>query len=122
LSEVNVGSGVELTILELTRLICEAVRFRGAISHDLSKPDDAPRKLMSSQKLKQLGWTSRIGLKDGIESTYDWFRRNIWSGPPSTSDCIGLQPDSDAEVEPQLASRGSDSGQGARCVRREISA
>jgi GDP-L-fucose synthase len=84
---VNVGSGVEVTILKLTRLICEAVGFKGAIPHDLSKPDGTPRKLMSSERLKQLGWASRIGLKDGIESTYDWFGRNIWS---STAQHIGL--------------------------------
>jgi GDP-L-fucose synthase len=59
---VNVGSGEDVTILELTKLVCEVVGFTGAIALDFSKPDSTPRKLMSSEKLRQLGWTSHIGL------------------------------------------------------------
>ncbi|MFG1230603.1 GDP-L-fucose synthase [Xanthobacter wiegelii] len=72
---VNVGSGEDLTILELTRLICAAVGFQGAIVHDLTKPDGTPRKLMSADKLRTLGWSPKISLIDGIKGAYDWFQR-----------------------------------------------
>jgi len=70
---VNVGSGEDVTILELTQMVADAVGFTGAIEHDLSKPDGTPRKLMSADTLRGMGWAPRIGLKDGIASTYDWF-------------------------------------------------
>jgi GDP-L-fucose synthase len=70
---VNVGSGEDISILDLTRLVCEVVGFDGDITHDLSKPDGTPRKLMAADKLRSMGWTPRISLKDGIKSTYDWF-------------------------------------------------
>jgi GDP-L-fucose synthase len=74
---VNVGSGEDIAILELTRLVCEAVGFEGAIVHDLSKPDGTPRKLMSAAKIRHLGWKPKIGLHDGIEATYQWFISNM---------------------------------------------
>ena len=67
---VNIGSGYELTILELAHLICEVVGFRGEIERDLEKPDGTPRKLMDSQKLLNTGWTPTIALRDGIASAY----------------------------------------------------
>jgi len=70
---INVGSGEDVTILELTRLVCEVVGFEGEIVHDLSKPDGTPRKLMSADKLRALGWTPQIALRHGIEETYRWF-------------------------------------------------
>src|SRR5262249_8981448 len=70
---VNVGSGEDITILELTRLICDIVGFDGGLAHDLSKPDGTPRKLMSAEKLRGLGWRPRITLKDGIAAIYAWF-------------------------------------------------
>lgn len=70
---VNVGSGEDVTILELTRLVCEAVGFEGNISNDLTKPDGTPRKLMSAAKIRGLGWAPRIALKDGIRDAYSWF-------------------------------------------------
>lgn len=75
--QVNVGSGEDLTILELTQLVCEVVGFEGHIIHDLSKPDGTPRKLMSAEKIRSLGWQPRIALKDGVRMTYEWFKRNI---------------------------------------------
>ncbi|MBB3771008.1 GDP-L-fucose synthase [Angulomicrobium tetraedrale] len=71
---VNVGSGEDVTILELTRLVCEVVGFEGEIVHDLTKPDGTPRKLMSADKLRALGWAPRIGLKQGLTETYEWFK------------------------------------------------
>ena len=70
---INVGSGEDVTILELTQLVCEVVGFEGDIVHDLSKPDGTPRKLMSAEKLRSMGWSPTIGLKQGISETYDWF-------------------------------------------------
>ena len=70
---VNVGSGTDLSILELTQLVCRVVGYDGRIVHDLSKPDGTPRKLMSADKLRAMGWAPRIGLEAGIEETYRWF-------------------------------------------------
>jgi GDP-L-fucose synthase len=70
---VNVGSGTDLSIMELTRLVCDVVGFGGAIDHDLRKPDGTPRKLMSSETLRTLGWQPSIPLRDGIHATYRWF-------------------------------------------------
>ncbi|WP_439541958.1 GDP-L-fucose synthase [Hyphomicrobium sp.] len=69
-THVNVGSGTDLTILDLTRLVCDVVGFKGAIEHDLSKPDGTPRKLMSGEKLRALGWSPKVALEDGIRQTY----------------------------------------------------
>lgn len=73
---VNVGSGEDLSILELTQLVCDVVGFKGAIVHDLSKPDGTPRKLMSADKIRGLGWTPSIALKDGVAAAYAWFLDN----------------------------------------------
>ncbi len=76
LEHINVGYGSDVTILELTELICKIIKFNGEIKHDLTKPDGTPRKLMSSQKLSNLGWSPSISLEDGIKSTYEWFLKN----------------------------------------------
>ncbi|MBL0372952.1 GDP-L-fucose synthase [Rhizobium sp. KVB221] len=73
---VNIGSGDDVTILELTQMVCEAVGFEGKIVHDLSKPDGTPRKLMSADKLRATGWAPRIDLKQGIAAVYQWFLAN----------------------------------------------
>jgi GDP-L-fucose synthase len=70
---LNVGSGEDLTILELTKLVCDVVGFTGKIVHDLTKPDGTPRKLMSASKIRGLGWTPSITLKEGLATTYAWF-------------------------------------------------
>ncbi|KAB2849146.1 MAG: GDP-L-fucose synthase [Hyphomicrobiaceae bacterium] len=70
---INVGSGTDLPIMELARLIADVVGFEGAIVTDTSKPDGTPRKLMSGARLAALGWKPRILLKDGLVSTYSWF-------------------------------------------------
>jgi len=72
-SHVNVGSGEDLTIRELTELVCKVVGFEGGIEHDLDKPDGTPRKLMSADKLRGMGWQPGIGLEEGLASTYRWF-------------------------------------------------
>jgi GDP-L-fucose synthase len=70
---INVGSGEDMTILELTQMVCRVVGFEGAIVRDLSKPDGTPRKLMSGRKLADLGWLPSINLEDGIAQTYAHF-------------------------------------------------
>jgi GDP-L-fucose synthase len=73
---VNVGAGEDISILDLTRLVCEIVGFTGAITHDFSKPDGTPRKLLNIDKIRGLGWSPRIDLRSGVESTCEWFQRN----------------------------------------------
>lgn len=70
---VNVGSGEEVSILELTHLVCEVVGFRGRIVHDRSRPDGTPRKLLDCSRLHATGWRPRISLRDGIVATYRWY-------------------------------------------------
>jgi GDP-L-fucose synthase len=74
---VNVGSGEDLTILELTRTVCRVVGYEGEVRCDASKPDGTPRKLMSADKLRGMGWAPRIGLEDGVASTYRWFLEHV---------------------------------------------
>lgn len=73
---VNVGSGEDVTILELAQLVCEVVGFAGAIVTDTSKPDGTPRKLMSADKLRAMGWAPSIALRDGVADAYQWFMDN----------------------------------------------
>jgi GDP-L-fucose synthase len=70
---VNVGVGSDLTVLELAKLIAGVVGFTGEIVTDISKPDGTPRKLLDISKLNSLGWHPRIGLEQGLSSTYAWF-------------------------------------------------
>jgi len=80
---INVGSGEDVTILELTQMVCRIVGFEGEIVHDLTKPDGTPRKLMSADKLRAMGWAPRIPLEEGIASTYRWFlQRRAEAGSP----------------------------------------
>jgi GDP-L-fucose synthase len=70
---INVGSGDDVTVLELAERVCQIVGFSGRIVRDLTKPDGTPRKLMSAKKLLDLGWAPKTTLEKGIESTYQWF-------------------------------------------------
>ena len=76
ITHINVGSGEDLTIFELAELVCDVVGFSGAIERDLSKPDGTPRKLMSADKLRGMGWSPTINLRDGIAETYKWYIAN----------------------------------------------
>ena len=70
---INVGSGQEISIRDLARLIADIVGFRGEIVFDTTKPDGAPRKLLNSGRLLAAGWRPKIDLRDGIEQLYsDW--------------------------------------------------
>ncbi|KQR33623.1 GDP-fucose synthetase [Rhizobium sp. Leaf155] len=72
-SHVNVGSGEDISILELAELICKIVGFEGDIKHDLSKPDGTPRKLMSAESLRTMGWRPSLHLDAGVKATYENF-------------------------------------------------
>lgn len=72
-SWVNVGCGRDLSIAELAETIGRIVGFEGSVRHDRSKPDGTPRKLLDTSRLSALGWLPRIGLEEGIRSTYRWF-------------------------------------------------
>ena len=70
---VNVGSGSDLPIIELAQMVCDAVGFTGRITRDESKPDGTPRKLMNGDKIAAMGWSPKIGLKEGIADAYRAF-------------------------------------------------
>lgn len=74
---VNVGSGEDIAIMDLARLICDVVGFEGEILLDTTKPDGTMRKLMSGEKLGAMGWKARIGLRHGIAGVYDSYREGL---------------------------------------------
>lgn len=76
LSHVNVGTGEDCTIRELSNAIAKVVGFRGDIIFDASKPDGTPRKLLDVSRLRRLGWHHEIGLEQGLVNTYRWFLDN----------------------------------------------
>lgn len=76
LSHINVGSGTDVTIAELARLIAEVTGFTGRIGFDTSKPDGTQRKLMDVSRLAAMGWKARIPLEQGVHETYQWFLAN----------------------------------------------
>lgn len=76
LSHVNIGTGVDCTIKELTETIAKIVGYQGTIVWDSSKPDGTARKLMDVNRLKSLGWEYSINLEQGLKKTYDWFLEN----------------------------------------------
>jgi GDP-L-fucose synthase len=73
---INVGVGEDVSIKELAELIKETVGFSGSIDWDSSKPDGTPRKLLDVSRITKLGWKAHISLKDGIASTYEWYKTN----------------------------------------------
>lgn len=70
---INVGVGEDLSIRELADLIREVVGYQGTITFDPTKPDGTPRKLLDVTRLRALGWTPTIGLREGIRRTYQWY-------------------------------------------------
>jgi GDP-L-fucose synthase len=74
--QVNVGTGRDLTIKEIASIVADAVGFVGETDWDTSKPDGSPQKLLDVSKLGQSGWTSQIGLQEGLRSTVQWYREH----------------------------------------------
>ena len=73
---INVGCGEDISIRELAELICDIVGFQGELAWDTAKPDGTPRKLLDVSKINALGWRHKIGLREGITRTYEWFLEN----------------------------------------------
>ena len=73
---INVGTGEDVSIRELAELICEIVGFEGELTWDANKPDGTPRKLLDISKIRRLGWSPSISLREGIARTYEWFLKN----------------------------------------------
>ena len=74
---INVGCGEDVSIRELAELICDVVGFAGELAWDKTKPDGTPRRLLDVSKVRGIGWSPRISLRDGIARTYDWFLKNV---------------------------------------------
>ncbi len=76
LSHINVGTGTDVSIMELAQMVAKVTGFEGRITTDPNKPDGTLRKLMDVSRLADMGWRASIDLKKGIEDTYDWFLQN----------------------------------------------
>ena len=73
---INIGSGEDVTIRELAKLVCDVVGFDGELVWDKTKPDGTPRKLLDVTRIRVLGWQPTIPLRKGIEQTHEWFLAN----------------------------------------------
>lgn len=73
---INVGTGEDINIKELAEKIKHVTDYQGTIVWDTTKPDGTPRKLLDVKKLNTLGWKHRIALKNGLTSTYEWYKKN----------------------------------------------
>lgn len=74
---INVGTGKELTIRELSDLVAGAVGFEGTIVFDASKPDGTPRKLIDVEKLHSLGWTHKVEIDEGVRLLFEWYKASL---------------------------------------------
>ena len=74
---INVGTGEDVTIKELAETIVDVVGYKNYYEWDTDKPNGTPRKVLNVDKMKSLGWEPKIGLREGIESTYAWYKENV---------------------------------------------
>ena len=74
---INVGTGKELTIRELSELVVKAVGFEGIVEFDTSKPDGTMRKLIDVSKLHSLGWTHKVEIEDGVQKLFEWYKNSL---------------------------------------------
>jgi len=74
---LNVGVGEDISIRRLAELVAEVIEFKGELSFNPAQPDGTPRKLLDVSRLNSLGWKAKILLREGIQSTYQWYRENI---------------------------------------------
>lgn len=74
---INVGTGKELTIRELSELVVKAVGFEGEVFFDANKPDGTPRKLINVDKLHKLGWTHKVEIEEGVQKLFDWYKDSL---------------------------------------------
>jgi len=76
LSHINIGTGMDCSIREVAETMADVIGFKGNVIFDPSKPDGTPRKLMNVSRLTKLGWSYKIGLREGLQQTYQWFLDN----------------------------------------------
>jgi len=76
LSHINVGTGADVSIMELAQMVAKVTGFQGRITNDPSKPDGALRKLMDVSRLADMGWRASVDLEEGLQGTYKWFMEN----------------------------------------------
>ena len=76
---INVGTGKELTIRDLSKLVVKAVGFEGVVEFDTSKPDGTMRKLIDVSKLHSLGWTHKVEIEDGVQKLFEWYKGSLQS-------------------------------------------
>lgn len=74
---INVGTGKELTIRELSELVVKAVDFKGVVEFDATKPDGTMRKLIDVTKLHSLGWTHKVEIEDGVAKLFEWYKNSL---------------------------------------------
>ncbi len=74
---INVGTGKELTIRELSELVVKAVGFEGNVEFDTTKPDGTMRKLIDVNKLHSLGWTHKVEIEDGVQKLFEWYKESL---------------------------------------------
>ena len=74
---INVGTGKELTIRELSELVVKAIGFEGEVAFDASKPDGTMRKLIDVTKLHSLGWTHKVEIEDGVQKLFGWYKQSL---------------------------------------------
>ena len=74
---INIGTGKELTIRELSQLVAKAIGFEGTIEFDASKPDGTMRKLIDVSKLHRLGWTHKVEIEDGVQKLFEWYQASL---------------------------------------------
>lgn len=82
---VNVGTGRDLSIADLAALVADVVGYRGGITFDPARPDGTPRKLLDVSRTRGLGWEAGIGLREGVEATYRWYREEGPGREPTES-------------------------------------
>ncbi|MBC8338565.1 MAG: GDP-L-fucose synthase [Rhodospirillales bacterium] len=79
-TQINVGTGEDLTIRDIAEQVCRTVGFEGELAFDTSMPDGSPRKLLNVDRLTAMGWTAKTSLEDGLRQTYDWYLENYVNG------------------------------------------
>ena len=82
---INIGTGEDVTIKELAELIVDITKYQNDYEWDTSKPNGTPRKVLNIDKIKSLGWEPKMSLREGIESTYDWYKKSIGYEEPVES-------------------------------------
>ena len=90
---INVGVGKDVTIKELVAIICDVVGFEGELEFDTSRPDGTPQKMLNIARLRSIGWTPNVELRDGLATTYAWFWKILTNCVRPNNDITSFQFD-----------------------------